>query len=69
VVDVSKEAVRIMRDFNGVDEEGRKKGGLVIQVSSLGGQVALAGNAFYHARSVTFPSSRFLKLSELMTLQ
>lgn len=44
VVDVSKEAVRAMRDVN-----PKGKGGLVIQVSSLGGQVAVAGNAFYHA--------------------
>ncbi|KUJ08426.1 NAD(P)-binding protein [Mollisia scopiformis] len=49
VVDMSKEAVRIMRDVNGKRNDGKPKGGLVIQVSSLGGQVAVAGNAFYHA--------------------
>jgi len=48
-VDVSKEAVRVMRDVNGKREDGEKRGGLVVQVSSLGGQVAVAGNAFYHA--------------------
>lgn len=56
VVDVSKEAVRVMRDVNGSDESGARKGGLVIQVSSLGGQIAAAGSAFYHARSIPFPT-------------
>ncbi|KAG9231602.1 hypothetical protein BJ875DRAFT_112201 [Amylocarpus encephaloides] len=44
VVNVSKEAVRVMRECN-----GKRIGGLVVQVGSLGGQVAFPGNSFYHA--------------------
>jgi NAD(P)-dependent dehydrogenase (short-subunit alcohol dehydrogenase family) len=47
VVDVTKEAVRVFREVN---EEGQ--GGLVVQVSSVGGCVTFPGHAFYHARYV-----------------
>jgi NADP-dependent 3-hydroxy acid dehydrogenase YdfG len=47
VVDVSREAVRIFRDANPVGS-----GGLVVQVTSLGGWVGVASGAFYHARLV-----------------
>jgi NAD(P)-dependent dehydrogenase (short-subunit alcohol dehydrogenase family) len=49
-VDVSKEAVRVMREVNG--KNGGRIGGTVVQVSSMGGWVAFPGNAFYHARFV-----------------
>ena len=45
VVDVSREAVRAFRDVNPVGS-----GGLVVQVTSLGGWVGFASGAFYHAR-------------------
>lgn len=51
-VNVSKEAVMVFRDVNGVDEGGERKGGLCVQVSSMGGVVAFPGSAFYHARFV-----------------
>lgn len=50
-VDVSKEAVRVMREANG--KEGGRIGGTVVQISSMGGWVAFPGNAFYHARFVS----------------
>lgn len=42
-VNLSKEAVRIFREVNG------EKGGLVVQISTVGGVVAFGGQAFYHA--------------------
>ena len=45
VVNVSKEAVRVFRDVN-----PKGSGGLVVQVTSLGGWVGVASGAFYHAR-------------------
>jgi NADP-dependent 3-hydroxy acid dehydrogenase YdfG len=44
-VDVTKEAVRVFREVN-----GKGVGGLVVQVTSLGGWVAFPGSAFYHGR-------------------
>lgn len=46
-MDMSREAVRVFRDVNPVGS-----GGLVVQVTSLGGWVGVASGAFYHARSV-----------------
>lgn len=40
-------AMRIMREDNA--KNGGKQGGLVIQISSMGGFVGFPGNAFYHA--------------------
>lgn len=45
VVNVSKEAVRVFRENN-----GKGKGGLVVQVGSIGGLLTFPGNAYYHAR-------------------
>ncbi|EDN93507.1 hypothetical protein SS1G_09374 [Sclerotinia sclerotiorum 1980 UF-70] len=47
-VNLSKEAVRIFREVNG------EKGGLVVQISTVGGVVAFGGQAFYHARYYFF---------------
>lgn len=40
-------AMRIMREDNA--RNGGKQGGLVIQISSMGGYMAFPGNAYYHA--------------------
>ncbi|KAG6366996.1 hypothetical protein INS49_001177 [Diaporthe citri] len=40
-------AMRIMREDNA--RNGGKQGGLVIQISSMGGFMAFPGNAYYHA--------------------
>lgn len=40
-------AMRIMREDNA--RNGGKQGGLVIQISSMGGYIAFPGNAYYHA--------------------
>ncbi|KAF7959401.1 hypothetical protein EAE96_001021 [Botrytis aclada] len=40
---LTKEAVKIFREING------EKGGLVMQISSMGGVMAAAGQAYYHA--------------------
>ncbi|PQE05517.1 Short-chain dehydrogenase protein [Rutstroemia sp. NJR-2017a BBW] len=42
-VNLTKEAVRIFREVNG------PKGGIIVQVSTMGGVVAFAGESFYHA--------------------
>ncbi|KAF7877377.1 hypothetical protein EAF04_001057 [Stromatinia cepivora] len=42
-VHLSNEAVRIFREVNG------EKGGLIMQISTMGGVVAFAGQAYYHA--------------------
>lgn len=47
VVNVTKEAVRVFRESNGLG-----KGGLVVQVGSIGGLITFPGNAYYHARFV-----------------
>lgn len=43
-VTLTKEAIRIFREVNG------EKGGLVMQISTMGGVMAFAGQAYYHAR-------------------
>lgn len=40
-------AMRIMREDNA--RNGGKQGGLVMQISSMGGYIAFPGNAYYHA--------------------
>lgn len=40
-------AMRIMREDNA--RNGGKQGGLVMQISSMGGYMAFPGNAYYHA--------------------
>lgn len=45
-VDITKEAMRIMREEN---PKTGPQGGVVVQISSLGGRVGFAGGAFYHA--------------------
>ncbi|KAM3084435.1 hypothetical protein ACMFMG_001461 [Clarireedia jacksonii] len=42
-VNLTKEAVRIFREVNG------PRGGMIVQVSSMGGVAALGGQSFYHA--------------------
>ncbi|PQE25028.1 retinol dehydrogenase 8 protein [Rutstroemia sp. NJR-2017a BVV2] len=42
-VNLTKEAVRIFREVNG------PKGGMIVQVSTMGGVVAFGGESFYHA--------------------
>lgn len=46
-VDLTKHAMRVMREENARD--GGMQGGVVLNVTSLGGRIAMAGNAFYHA--------------------
>jgi NAD(P)-dependent dehydrogenase (short-subunit alcohol dehydrogenase family) len=45
-VDITKEAMRIMREEN---PKTGPQGGVVVQISSLGGRVGFPGGAFYHA--------------------
>jgi NAD(P)-dependent dehydrogenase (short-subunit alcohol dehydrogenase family) len=45
-VNLTKEAVRIFREVNG------PKGGIIVQVSTMGGVVAFGGQSFYHSRFV-----------------
>ena len=45
-VDISKAALAILRDEN---PKTGQRGGVVMQVSSMGGRKAVPGNAFYHA--------------------
>jgi len=47
-VNVTKEAVRVFREVN-----GKGVGGLVVQVTSLGGWVSFPGASFYHGRSAS----------------
>lgn len=48
VVHLSRHAMRIMREVNPTTTGGQQ-GGVVINVTSLGGRAAFPGNAFYHA--------------------
>ncbi|KAK3938212.1 hypothetical protein QBC46DRAFT_390664 [Diplogelasinospora grovesii] len=48
-VNVTKQALNILRDVNNHRIEGGRKGGVIMNVTSMGGRVAFAGNAFYHA--------------------
>ncbi|KAL2133302.1 hypothetical protein VTI74DRAFT_2568 [Chaetomium olivicolor] len=45
-VHLTRHAMRIMREVN---PQNGPQGGVVLNVSSMGGRVAVAGNAFYHA--------------------
>ncbi|KAF2192663.1 short-chain dehydrogenase/reductase-like protein SDR [Zopfia rhizophila CBS 207.26] len=45
-VDITKTALPILREEN---PKTGQKGGVIIQVTSLGGRLAFPGNAFYHA--------------------
>lgn len=45
-VHLTRHAMRIMREEN---SKNGPQGGVVLNVSSMGGRVAFAGNAFYHA--------------------
>ncbi|KAK0715541.1 short-chain dehydrogenase [Lasiosphaeris hirsuta] len=46
-VDLTKHAMRVLREDNGAN--GGQQGGVVVNVTSLGGRAAFPGNAFYHA--------------------
>ena len=46
-VKITKEAVRVFREIN-----PKGAGGVVIQVSSMGGYIGYPGGSFYHARQV-----------------
>ncbi|KAH8678028.1 retinol dehydrogenase 8 [Xylariales sp. PMI_506] len=48
VVDVTKRALGVMRDEN-PRAEGGQRGGVVLNISSMGGFVGFPGSAFYHA--------------------
>ncbi|PYH49605.1 SDR family oxidoreductase [Aspergillus saccharolyticus JOP 1030-1] len=47
VVDLTKRALGIMRDTN--PESGGAQGGVILNVSSMGGFIGFPGSAFYHA--------------------
>ncbi|KAK0702078.1 hypothetical protein B0T26DRAFT_659831 [Lasiosphaeria miniovina] len=47
VVDLTKTALRVMRDDNSA--LGGKQGGVIINVTSMGGRVGYPSQAFYHA--------------------
>ncbi|KAI1403796.1 NAD(P)-binding protein [Hypoxylon fuscum] len=47
VVDVTKRALAVLRDVNGAS--GGQRGGVVVNVSSMGGVLASPGSAYYHA--------------------
>ncbi|KAI0393491.1 short-chain dehydrogenase [Xylariaceae sp. FL0594] len=50
MVDVTKRAIGVMRDVNGRDRAGQQRGGgVVVNVSSVGGWIGYPGQAFYHA--------------------
>lgn len=44
---VTLHAIRVMRENNA--RNGGKQGGLIIQISSMGGFMGFPGNAYYHA--------------------
>lgn len=46
-VRVTRHAMRVMREVN--PGAGGQMGGVVMNVSSMGGRIAFPGNAFYHA--------------------
>ncbi|KAH8911577.1 NAD(P)-binding protein [Coniochaeta sp. PMI_546] len=46
MVKITKHALRIMREEN---PKTGQQGGLIMNVSSMGGRIAFPGNAFYHA--------------------
>ncbi|KAF5867822.1 putative retinol dehydrogenase 8 protein [Botrytis fragariae] len=52
-VRLTNEAVRIFREVNG------EKGGLIMQISTMGGVTAFAGQAYYHARTSKFALEGF----------
>ena len=47
MVDVSKRAIGIMRDQN--TKSGGQQGGVILNVSSMGGFIGFPGSSFYHA--------------------
>lgn len=46
MVDVSKRALRIMRDEN---PKNGQKGGVIVNISSVGGYIGFPGQSYYHA--------------------
>jgi NAD(P)-dependent dehydrogenase (short-subunit alcohol dehydrogenase family) len=44
---ITQLALPIMRETNA--ENGGQRGGVILQVTSMGGRIAFAGNSFYHA--------------------
>jgi NAD(P)-dependent dehydrogenase (short-subunit alcohol dehydrogenase family) len=48
MVRLTKHALRVLREENAKGNDGQR-GGVVMNVSSMGGRMAYAGNAFYHA--------------------
>jgi NAD(P)-dependent dehydrogenase (short-subunit alcohol dehydrogenase family) len=45
-VDITKHAMRIMREEN---PKTGQQGGVIVQISSMGGYIGFPGGAFYHA--------------------
>ncbi len=48
-VRVTKHAMRILREENGKAGAGGRQGGVIMNVTSMGGRLAFPGNAFYHS--------------------
>ena len=46
-INVSKRAVKLMREDN--VKNGGKTGGVIVNVTSMGGRVSFGGDAMYHA--------------------
>ncbi|KAI1139688.1 NAD(P)-binding protein [Hypoxylon sp. FL0543] len=48
-VDVTKQALAVFRDANANPASGGRRGGVVVNVTSMGGFLGSPGSAFYHA--------------------
>src|SRR5271156_153745 len=59
-VNLTREAVRIFRDVNPTSGD---IGGVVVQVSSMGGRITFPGSSLYHASYVKTPTCARLRLT------